>query len=295
MEMNDLVQGSDEWLAWRRDHLTASDAATVMGVAPTWSPARTWEDLRQLKAGEEPERGEFLRKAADRGIDREHDALALHTASMNPACVTEGQYAASLDGLSLQGRMWAEVKAPVHGHQSHMARRAREEGSAKYRVLPHVWWQLVHQAHILREACDLCLLILDFGNEGMDDAIIEIPTKVLLEDWPLLRDEWERFSSGVPQGRHDPAWVAAATEWKEAVAQSRAASDRLSAANDALLELGDGEGSGVKVKETTRRGTIDWKRVAQHVYEGSSPLEQVAEQFRRNEIKVHNVRASNIQ
>ena len=67
MKIIDLEQGTEQWLIWRATKCCASEAAVIMGCAPSWSPVKTWDDLRMQKAGLGAPRSDFLERAAERG------------------------------------------------------------------------------------------------------------------------------------------------------------------------------------------------------------------------------------
>ena len=147
-----LEQNSDQWQEWRASVRSASDAPVIMGAAPSYWQKRTWDDLRNPP---EREVSEFTRRLWDMGHRREAWYREAHGLPIEPACVQRGDYAASLDGFfEGLGDSWWEIKSvrsgssrmwtrfPVGMHYSEV----REHMLAE---LPHVWWQLVHQAHVV--------------------------------------------------------------------------------------------------------------------------------------------------
>lgn len=105
-------QGSNEWLNWRRGLLTATDAATLLGVSPYCTPYKGW----QRKIGDIPEQS--MNAAMQRGIDDEPIARNLfiqeYGINMTPCCIESDSYnfiGSSLDGLSDCGEFILEVKS----------------------------------------------------------------------------------------------------------------------------------------------------------------------------------------
>ena len=96
-----LVQGSAEWHEHRRNHRNASETPAVLGVSPWMTPYQLW----QIKLGlVEPE----VTPAMLHGTQLEPQARAAYEALtghvMQPLVLVDGEYSASLDGLTLERR-----------------------------------------------------------------------------------------------------------------------------------------------------------------------------------------------
>ena len=111
MKVHELLQGSPEWLAYRREHFNASDAPAMMGC----SPYKTREQLlRELHTG--------LAGEVDAGTQRRFDdghrfealarpmAEAIIGEELYPVTGSLGLYSASFDGLTLGGEVAFEHK-----------------------------------------------------------------------------------------------------------------------------------------------------------------------------------------
>ena len=105
-------KAAEAWLAWRRKLLTASEAAIVMGCAPSYWEVKTPDQLRASKAGaERAEPSDFTKKLWADGHAKEaqiRDRLNESWYDFQPACFELGDYGASLDG-------WDEAKRRVAG------------------------------------------------------------------------------------------------------------------------------------------------------------------------------------
>lgn len=119
MKIINLVQGSPEWQAFRRDHNTASEASAMMGA----SSHLTRNDLLRLKAtGDERT---IFQGLADRGHQAEAMARAIAERIIGdelfPAtgCEDNGKLSASFDGITLtrlvvwENKLWNEEKAAL--------------------------------------------------------------------------------------------------------------------------------------------------------------------------------------
>ena len=120
MKILELVQGSDEWKATRRQYDTASEASVMMGCSPHVSRN---ELVKMCAIGSEQEIDYFLQKIFDKGHAVE--ALARPIAEeiigeeLYPitALCEDGQLLASFDGATVVGiiiwecKQWNQFKA----------------------------------------------------------------------------------------------------------------------------------------------------------------------------------------
>lgn len=130
----DFDQSTDEWLAWRRGGLGASDAPVVMGLSP-W---QTDQELLLLKTGQRAERP--ANGAMERGKRLEpvaRLAFVQHCGiQVEPVCVQSCEHPwmrASLDGLSADGGHVLEIKCP--GEKDH---RLAAAGSVPKKYFPQL-------------------------------------------------------------------------------------------------------------------------------------------------------------
>lgn len=102
MIIHELVQGSPEWLAYRREKLNASDAPAMLGCSPYTSRDQL---IKQMALGTE----QVISKATQKIFDDGHlfEALARPLAEaiiaedLYPVTGSEGVYSASFDGLNI--------------------------------------------------------------------------------------------------------------------------------------------------------------------------------------------------
>ena len=173
-----LVQGTDEWHQHRILYRNASEAAAVMGVSPWVSPYQLWE----IKTGR---RTQEVNYAMQRGSELEPKARTAYELTtgyiMEPAVMVNGDYSASLDGISLPGDLILEVKCPVKGQDSETWKEA-EAG----RVQAHYYWQVQHQ--LLVTGADKADFYVFDGESGI---VVEILPKP--EDFQQLQAAWDDF------------------------------------------------------------------------------------------------------
>ena len=274
MKIVDIEQGTPEWHEWRQGKASASDAAIIMGCAPSYWETRTWEDLRLKQAGLATEPTEWAKKAWAYGHQHEPAArksLEEQTHSpFTPVCIEmedDSRFAASLDGYSDTSGWWAEIKCPISGERSTLWKvlGSNEPMTLKERIPPHIWWQLVHQAMVLDD-CQTCCLVCRVGSENRN---LFINIEDLQDDVPALKDKWDRFLAGEEQTTVSIEFKVAAKEWLKTNAAAKKAANLAKLARAALLECTPGDKAnafGVSVARIEKAGSIDWQAVARHLW-----------------------------
>jgi putative phage-type endonuclease len=112
---HDLIQGSPEWHAHRRNHFNASEAAAMLGISPYLSRS---DLIRQKATGIDPEHGSTTQALFQAGHDAEAAARGIAesflqedlypvTASLS---IDGLPLSASLDGLTMDGEVAWEHK-----------------------------------------------------------------------------------------------------------------------------------------------------------------------------------------
>jgi len=256
-----LVQGSAEWHQHRRTHRNASETPAVLGVSPWMTPYQLW----QIKLGlVEPE----VTPAMLHGTQLEPQARAAYEALtghvMEPLVLVDGEFSASLDGLTLSGDRVLEIKCPFKRRDSTLWKTVAEG-----RLPEHYQWQVQHQLMVTK-AKIADVYVFD-GTEGL---LLEVQPQP--ETWPRIHDGWDVFMRWVRETqappltardgriRDDPEWLSAAAAYLEL----RAAYDELSASLDEtkaqltrLASHAKEQGGGVSVTRLWKRGSVDYKRV----------------------------------
>lgn len=302
-----IEQRSPEWFEWRRGKATASDAPVIMGAAADWSKVQTWDDLRIARAGLEADPDPFMAKAREHGNRVEPEARRIIAPHAPPVCLeaADARFTASLDGW-IDGRFWLELKCPYSGERSKVLRAlaalhpsvGNDRIDVVQTLFPWYWWQLVHQAGVLQDP-SIHAKFAVFGD-GSCFEVVEIPAAKLLEDWPRLKAEWERFLAGEPQNppTDSDQWQEAAKRYKIAkddldMAQQalagtaealrcQDATENLRQATEALLAAGEGEGHGIRVETKFSGGQVSWKGVAEALWQehGEGKIGNYADGFR---------------
>ena len=107
-----LQQSSDEWLLWRRCHITATDSAKIAGVSPWSTPYDCYLEKIDGKRA-------VMNPAMQRGIDLEPEArdflIQKHGRNLTPKVfemVDIPYFGASLDAITDDNSSGTEIKAP---------------------------------------------------------------------------------------------------------------------------------------------------------------------------------------
>lgn len=258
-----LIQGSTEWHEHRRRFRNASETAAVLGVSPWQTPYQLW----QIRTG----RLETTVTAAMRhGSSTEPSARAAYEALtgyvMQPLVVVDGEYSASLDGMTFDGDLILEIKCPVKGRESSLW-EAVKAGN----VPEHYYWQVQHQ--LMVSGAKLAHLYVFDGTEGL---LVEIRPES--DKWPAIRKAWDAFMYCIALDR-PPALTERDTvlrtdaEWQHAaeayVTLKRAADEaaaKLKTAKEQLVALAqhtNEAGGGVNVVRYWKTGAVEYQRVPQ--------------------------------
>ena len=256
-----LVQGSAEWHEHRRRYRNASDTPVVLGVSPWQTPYQLWQHKLGLCTPE-------VTPAMLRGTQLEPAARAAYEARtglvMQPLVLVDGEYSASLDGLTLGGERILEIKCPLKGRDSALW-KSIEAGQ-----LPeHYRWQVEHQLMVTGAAVADVFLF-----DGTDGIQLEVTPDA--STWPRIHDAWDAFVRYVAEAqappltdrdtrvRDDPEWLGAAGAYLELRTASEVLSTKLDEAKARLVGLASHakeQGGGVAVTHIWKRGSVDYKKI----------------------------------
>ena len=152
-----LVQGSPAWHEHRRHHRNASETPAVLGLSPWMTPHQLW----QIKTGRAPQ--PEVTPAMAHGTQLEplaRDAYEKQTGYvMEPLVLVDGEYSASLDGITLDGQLMLEIKCPKSKDSKILA-----EAKAG-RVPVYIYWQM--QTQLLVSGAELAHLYVFDGATGI--------------------------------------------------------------------------------------------------------------------------------
>lgn len=258
-----LVQGSPEWLEYRRTRRNASESAAVMGVSPWMTPYQLW----LAKTGRSTPR---VTLAMQRGTELEPAARAAYEDRtglvMQPVVLQDGAYSASLDGMTLEGDLVLEIKCPLRGMRSDLWQDVLAgQVPVHYRV------QVQYQLAV--SGADHAHLWVYDGSQGV---LLEIGRDEACMD--AIRAAWDAFQcfldTDTPPSltdadtvtRSDAPWREAARAFREAKDAADVAASRLEAARTALVGLTQHpreQWAEVSVTRFWKQGAVDYKKIPQ--------------------------------
>lgn len=271
-----LEQGSEEWLEFRRTKRMASETPAVMGL----SPYQRQSDIRRIKNGGG---SGFVNNAMRQGTQQEPIARAAYIADhepIRPAVFVDGEYGASLDGITMDQTLIWECKVPVDGKQSERWNLALTGD-----LTPYDFAQVQHQLMVTgAECCHFCV----WDVESQSYALVDVMPDP--DYWAQITAEWDAFWKTLGL-RTDRVWAKAVKEYRDAKAVLDLADHRYQLTKELLAKLLVGEsneGSGVRVQRITVAGRTDWKRVEKELLLNAdlTPYKTAdTTQIRINEIK----------
>lgn len=256
-----LVQGSPEWHAHRAQYRNASESAAVMGASPWLTPYQFW----QIRTGRVKQ---TVTAPMRHGTEMEPRARAAYEAQtglvMQPLVLADGDYSASLDGITLEGDLLLEVKSPYKGQSSTLWQGVVAGDVPEYYAI-----QIQHQLMVAGAAM-AHLWVFD-GTEGL---LLEVARDEAI--MANIRVAWDGFQkyldSDTPPPlsdrdtatRDDPEWKLAALGYLNAKRMAEDATATLEAARERLVGLTSHpseSGAGVTVTRFWKQGSVDYKRV----------------------------------
>lgn len=254
-----LQQGSEEWLLLRRQKVTASDAAVVMGVGFT-TPRKRWMEKMGLLEVKKT-------LAMDYGSSKEEEDrqafCKTHGLWMEPAVFVSDKYPwmmASLDGITPEHDAILETKRT--SKFNHL--------TAKSGKIPEIYWpQIQHQLI----CCDVTRAY--YQSCWQDERVV---VEVFRDDvycGELLAQEeifWKCVSENeapeLIQGdytyRDDEDFLRLASVTAESARELEAAKKRYEANRQQLIKMAGTEscvGGGVTVRHGLSKGSISYKDI----------------------------------
>jgi putative phage-type endonuclease len=260
--MSALVQGTKEWLDFRKNKLGASDAPVIMGVSPWTTPLQLWEEKVGLR---EPRK---VTKAMQEGITNEEKARQMFEKETGiyvlPNVVVHPSLhwlMASYDGIDIEEENSVELKWHSRGEDFEEAKAGR----IPEKYIPQVQVQLLVKPvkHHYYYAC--------FEGNGVlievkkDDKYIE---KML----PQLQAFWEGIQNFIAPDPIDKDYVrigcATWNAYEDRYVSLDASISKLEKEKEELrkhlLEMAGNQnviGNRLRLSKIVRKGLVDYKTI----------------------------------
>ena len=256
-----LIQGSPEWHEHRAQYRNASETAAVMGLSPLQTPYELWlvKTARKVTVETEAMRHGTATEPAARATFEQESGLI-----MQPLVMVDGDYSASLDGITLAGDTIVEIKCPFRGQTSELWQTVHT-GS----VPAHYMLQVQHQL-MVSKARHAYLWVYD-GQQG-----IGLTIEPDVAAFAQIRSAWEIFQPYLDNDtpppmtdqdtltRSDYMWQQAAAEYlncKAASDEAQAKADEAKARLVAMTAHSRESGFGVSVTRYWKVGNVDYKKI----------------------------------
>lgn len=171
MKIHELIQGTEEWLAYRACHRNASDAAAMLGISPYKTRSQL---LHEVWTGLQQEFTDYQQtRILDPGHAFEASARGIAESIMEQQLFPvvgardEGNLSASFDGLTFDETMHFEHKRLSNILRECMPNRGENENVA----LPRYHYVQVQQQFMCAEQSEACLFMA--SDWTADDELIE--------------------------------------------------------------------------------------------------------------------------
>lgn len=268
MKLIKHVQGTPEWLQWRKGSdlpegfaITATMAAAIAGTSPFITAYRLWQELTGREA---PKPINRFMMAGSRNEPRARVLYETHIKeSFSPECIESSKHPwvrASLDGLTMFHDRTVEIKCPGDGsHQEAVA------GIIKLGYVDQMQWQMLSTDGAVtagdfvsyfkypdgREELIVIPVLADPARQQELFKMAEAFRQCLMNDVPPAGSEFEQ----------------AAHIWLVLDAQIKELETRESVAKQALIDLAPqgGQCPGVNVIVSNRKGSTKWQEVMKTV------------------------------
>lgn len=256
-----LDQGSEEWLKWRKERLTATDAAMLLGLSPYATPHKCW----QRKVGQAEEQKSS--PAMLRGVQDEPIARALfieeYGINMTPCCIESELHpfiGASLDGISDCGQFILEIKSQRPTSQI-----------PEFHMI-----QMQKQLLCTDNTAKKCFYVSHWEGKNITTEVF--PDPQWMEEYiPKAKEFWKRvlFFDSPPlickdyqdMGTH-PLWQSYAREYRNLSAQIKQLEEIKDSYKKELIKLcgqQSSSGDGIKVLKKIVKGRVDYEKMVEEL------------------------------
>lgn len=256
--MANIEQGTLEWLEYRQDKITATDAVVIMGASKWKTPYQLYLEKTS------PVEKKTCNFAMQRGLNLEPIARELFELKMNccvsPAVVVKDWAMASLDGISESGDIAVEIKCP--GSKDH-------EKALGGKIPDHYYPQLQHQLYVTGLP-GMYYFSFD-GDEGVSifvdrdqkyiDKMLEAEQKFIVcvrENIPpsLTEDDFVL--------QDNDQWKDLANQWLKVKSLIKNLQEDEESLRTSLIQLAgksNAKGAGISLTKVTRKGSVDYSKI----------------------------------
>lgn len=296
MKLIHLQQSTPEWLAWRKDGITASDISCLFGSNPYKTEWQLWAEKTGLRVEDDLEGNPYVRRGKMFEYMLREQIASDRNIGLIPVCAEHGtmsQIRASLDSIDLSKRPW-ELKVPSRGNYELVSQDGINSEPAQ-RYVPQVQHQL-----LVTGASEGFLVFGDIDDEADRPVVRDYKILIIPAD-PAFQAEIVRratdFLKAVADGTEPerdpkrdlfaPQCGTDAYEWQKCAAKLRPLLAQKAALKDALKEVEDaintasvpllkvlglnktGQFAGIRATRVDKSGSVNWRDLVKSL--GANP------------------------
>ncbi|MEE3776492.1 YqaJ viral recombinase family protein [Campylobacter sp. CX2-4080-23] len=245
----DLIQGSHEWLEYRKSKFNASETPSILGIG--------FNKPYQIALIKKGKFKPFISEAMRQGNQYEpmirEQINQKYNLELEPVVMVsddDDRFLASLDGADLDKKVFCEIKFSKNEFEYV---KANDKPSDKY------YYQIQHQFYVSN--LDLCVYAVGYINDDFDLEIYTITIERDDKAIDKIKKAWNDFEQ-------DYLNIEISSEWADIASQISALNDEKKAIENQLDELkkqainkADGKefsAFGITIYKTTRK-TADYK------------------------------------
>lgn len=257
-----LEQGSAEWLAFRKDKISATDIAIIMGISPYCSPYQLWQ--RKLGLIPEVEENDAMRRGSDLEPIALKNYMDVKPLYMKPAIVTHSLYPkfmASLDGFDSINNRGVEIKCM--GAKNHLK-------AVNGYIDPTHYMQM--QWQMFCTGCQDWDYYCFDGKEGFLQNVLRDP--ILIDDMIIKSQEFLKMLETITPPPFtdldyqdkcdDPDWDSLCDSYSKADDYEKAAKKQKDEIRKQLIEYSEGlntKGTRSKFTKVITKGRVDFTKI----------------------------------
>ncbi len=261
MIIQDLEQGSPEWLSFRKNMVMASDAAIILGQSPFCTPYKLWQEkLGLIECQVDNKKMAEGRKNEPIARDWFNQA---HTAFMTPIVAQSSQHiylGASCDGISTCGKYLLEIKSGESAHKQ-----------ACQGIIPN-YYKIQMQMQMFVTGARKCFYLSFYNDEKIiievdyDEEFCELNVFQLYDFWKKLTYyEAPALTKADYRDKSDnEMWNTYSQLYRILDAEIKAKEKSKENMRKELIKLCDNEnsmGNGIKIQQTVSKGRVDYDSI----------------------------------
>lgn len=260
-EIIPILQGSQEWLSLRKNKISATDTAVIMGLNPWKTPLMLWEEKLGLR-----EPTQLTDKMKEGSLMEEQARNFLNEKcswNFKPAVIVSKIYPfmmASLDGMDEKRNKIVEIKCGLKSHEQALKGEIPEYYYAQCQKQLFIFGSDDNSYFSFRDENDnYCMTV------RRDDAFIEKMIEAEKAFYSNMMDFTPPHATDKDfVERTDVDWFDACDNYSHAKHMREKYEEEENEHRKVLIRLADGQscqGAGIRVSKGLRKGNVDYGRI----------------------------------